>query len=270
MGLFKGSAGKFMPTDPMTKAASLTVLVRAMVGAQDENVQPWWKNYFEKARELGLTKETDPMALDRSITRYEIALLLYRASGEKTSSGDSDIGSLLNDLLGGNSSTSTGSTSTSTGSTTSTSTCSTTTTTTDEDATSGLTDKVLEVALDPDTSRNQYVPSTGSQVRVMKLDFLAGSSDVKLSALTVKLQGLADRTKVQYVYMVDEDGKVLTSQRSFNTEFEARLVFNSSYVIPAGKIKKLYVAVDLINASGQIFNFSVNDAASVESDVTVQ
>ncbi|MBP7847876.1 hypothetical protein KA013_01470 [Patescibacteria group bacterium] len=50
-----------------------------MEGLSNEDTLPWWINYFWKAQELGLTKETDPYALDRPLLRYEMALLLYRA-----------------------------------------------------------------------------------------------------------------------------------------------------------------------------------------------
>jgi len=106
MNLIKGSNGKFMPTAPFTKAAAITVLVRTVDGSKDENVTPWWDNYFKKARELGLTKETNSKALDRSILRGELALMLYRAAnGSTTTSGDSDLGDLLSGLLGGGSTT---------------------------------------------------------------------------------------------------------------------------------------------------------------------
>jgi hypothetical protein len=45
----------------------------------EESVTPRWKNYFDRARWLGLTKELDVRDLDKPVTRYEIALLLYRA-----------------------------------------------------------------------------------------------------------------------------------------------------------------------------------------------
>ncbi len=80
MHLFMGTAGKFQPMQPLTKAQALTVLVRALDGTtMDETWSPRWAGYFNRARALGLTKELDVWALDRPVTRYEIALLLYRA-----------------------------------------------------------------------------------------------------------------------------------------------------------------------------------------------
>ena len=44
----------------------------------DETVNPRWKNYFEKAQELGMIGPADAVTFDNPITRYEVALFLYR------------------------------------------------------------------------------------------------------------------------------------------------------------------------------------------------
>ena len=44
----------------------------------DEQRNPWWTTYFQEAHMRGLTKETNIRALDQPITRYELALLLWR------------------------------------------------------------------------------------------------------------------------------------------------------------------------------------------------
>lgn len=80
LGIFKGSGdGNFYPTKPITKAEWLTVLIRMMQdGSLDENVEPWYLNYYQKAKEFELTREKNVFALDRPLTRYEMILLLYR------------------------------------------------------------------------------------------------------------------------------------------------------------------------------------------------
>ena len=80
--LFKGSQGNFMPFDQLTRAEALTVVMRTLDGKMDETVVPRWSNYHKSARQLGLTTENDVYSLDAPISRYEIALILYRASGE--------------------------------------------------------------------------------------------------------------------------------------------------------------------------------------------
>jgi hypothetical protein len=73
-----------MPFDTLTRAEALTVVIRTLRGKQDETTVPRWSNYHKLARQLGLTNENDVYSLDAPITRYEIALILWRASGENT------------------------------------------------------------------------------------------------------------------------------------------------------------------------------------------
>lgn len=258
LGLFKGTDGKFMPTAPLTKAAALTVLVRATEGMMDENVTPWYANYFAKARELWYTKETDVNAIDREVTRYEIALLLYRASDASQASDDSsDLGDLLSWLLGDDDSAADD-------------TAADDDVASDDDDVSNVEGSLLEVSLDPDTPRSQYVPGTGSNINVMKIALAAGSEDVDVDAITVKLQGLVSRTNLTAVYLQDADGKILTNQREFNTNYEARLVFEGNYVVPANTVKKVYLAISVAGSVNEIYSFSVDSAEKVEASVDVQ
>lgn len=39
---------------------------------------PRWKNYFEKAQEIGMIGPADAVTFENPITRYEVALFLYR------------------------------------------------------------------------------------------------------------------------------------------------------------------------------------------------
>lgn len=70
-----------MPNQPMTKAQAITVLIRALEQKYDETGNPWRTGYFQRARVLGITKETNVWRLDVPVTRYEIALLLARSQG---------------------------------------------------------------------------------------------------------------------------------------------------------------------------------------------
>lgn len=78
--LFQGSSGKFSPHTPLTKDQALAVLMRAVEGGfLDERNDPRRKPYYDKAVNFGITKETDLSKFAAPITRYELALLLYRA-----------------------------------------------------------------------------------------------------------------------------------------------------------------------------------------------
>jgi hypothetical protein len=80
MGVFKWSSdGHFYPTQWLTKAQWLAAIIRMFEWWMlDESTDPWYLNYFYAAREMWLTRESWPYGLDRPLTRYEIALLLYR------------------------------------------------------------------------------------------------------------------------------------------------------------------------------------------------
>lgn len=83
--LFKGNQGKFAPTATLTKAQALAVIIRTLDGTLlDESGELRRQAYHARAVELGLTKETDALALDRPLTRYELALLLWRANKKTT------------------------------------------------------------------------------------------------------------------------------------------------------------------------------------------
>lgn len=76
--LMRGSGEVFDAKAYLTKAQALTILIRSLDETKDENVTPRWKNYFVAAQSKKLTKELDVYALDRPLTRYELALLLRR------------------------------------------------------------------------------------------------------------------------------------------------------------------------------------------------
>ncbi len=80
LDIFYGNNQRFYPTQALTKAEAIVALVRTIDGKQpevDELVRRG--NYTLRANELWLSKETDPAIQDRIMTRYEMALLLYRA-----------------------------------------------------------------------------------------------------------------------------------------------------------------------------------------------
>jgi hypothetical protein len=59
----------------------LTVLLRITESEPvDESWTPRWVRAYEISKERGYTKATDVMALDVPLTRYELALLLWRVN----------------------------------------------------------------------------------------------------------------------------------------------------------------------------------------------
>lgn len=79
-GLFHWTSDHFLfPKRELSKAEWITVLMRMFRWESlDENVEPRYKNYYEEAKKIWLTKEPKVESLDRPMTRYETILLLYR------------------------------------------------------------------------------------------------------------------------------------------------------------------------------------------------
>ncbi|MBS8121522.1 alpha-2-macroglobulin [Candidatus Vampirococcus lugosii] len=82
LGIMKGSGNKFYPKKSINRAEFFTVVVRTLDSFKNEGLDPWWKEYFETAQDLGLTNEDNVYAQDRNILRYEAGLILYRAKNE--------------------------------------------------------------------------------------------------------------------------------------------------------------------------------------------
>lgn len=275
LGLFKGTNGMFMPQAPLTKAAALTVLVRATEGNQDENVEPWWSNYFLKARELGLTKETDVYAIDRGITRYEVALMLYRSAkdagvttGDDDTTGDDsdDLGGILDGLLGGDdddTTTTTGDDTTMTGDDTT------------DDSSEDLSDvsgSVVEVALNPTTPTYTRLPKSSDGVVAAKFDISAGEKDVTIGSVTFKRVGDGAKDAVSNVAVFTKDGRV-SKEKSFNSSEDVAVVnFNPTLKIKAGTTTTIESVVSIGTTQGAQFAIqlvAVNADAEVNSDLPV-
>lgn len=78
-GVMMWTNGKFLPNQVVTKAEFIAMLIRLVEGKSlDENVSPRWMNYYKKAIELSLISAQDTVTFSQPITRYEVAIFLYR------------------------------------------------------------------------------------------------------------------------------------------------------------------------------------------------
>jgi hypothetical protein len=80
-GIFRGNdkTQEYMPHDNLTKGQVFAVLIRIIEGTlSNESNTPWRMEYYVKARVLQLTQETNLLNIEAPITRYEMALLIYR------------------------------------------------------------------------------------------------------------------------------------------------------------------------------------------------
>jgi hypothetical protein len=78
-GAMKGTNGKFLPTEIVSKAEFIAALVRLFEGKSlDESLSPRWTDYYRKAIELSLISAQDTVSFPNHISRYEVAIFLYR------------------------------------------------------------------------------------------------------------------------------------------------------------------------------------------------
>ncbi len=76
----------FIWTGNYTKASLITALVKMMTWFQSDGsyISPRYSDYCSYAQENGITNEPDCFDLDRPMTKYELALMLYRGSSNQT------------------------------------------------------------------------------------------------------------------------------------------------------------------------------------------
>ncbi|HRX63872.1 MAG TPA: S-layer homology domain-containing protein [Candidatus Absconditabacterales bacterium] len=81
MGIFNGYGSVFKPHWNLTKGGAIAVLLRIHLGESlNEYNYPRYKEYYLRAKELGITNDPNIRNFDSNITRGELALFIYRIS----------------------------------------------------------------------------------------------------------------------------------------------------------------------------------------------
>lgn len=79
MDILKGGNQIFDPKAQLTKWQFITALIRLVEGKKlDESKNPRWTDYYQTALDMGIVGPADAITFDSVITRYEVALFLYR------------------------------------------------------------------------------------------------------------------------------------------------------------------------------------------------
>jgi hypothetical protein len=230
LGLFKGSNGKFMPKAPAMKNEVVTVLMRAIDGMQDENVSPWWKNYYTAAFEAGITKEVSAEALAKPVQRYEALLMMYRAKSDEACEGGS-IEDILAGILGN------GTGGSSSGVVAPTSGMITTPVATP------TSNGGLKCMLSADTAPASTVPA-GVSVKIATYECEATTEAVTVDNLSFARQGIADNNSVKNL-SVFANNTLVSKGRSFNTDSTLFSSLSPKVTIAAGAKVKFDVVVSL-------------------------
>lgn len=83
--LFYGAQGRFLPTSSITNAQAITVMARILDGKKDETQWHWADNYYDVLTAQGVMyglAMRDKRNYDANISRWDIAILLYRVHNE--------------------------------------------------------------------------------------------------------------------------------------------------------------------------------------------
>lgn len=83
IGILKWSSGLFLPFDNLTRAQAITILLRITDGYQDESGAIWWQKYYDRAVQLGMISPMSAENFQKPISRYEIAMLLYKSKVQR-------------------------------------------------------------------------------------------------------------------------------------------------------------------------------------------
>lgn len=79
MEILKWGNQIFDPKNTLTKSQFITALIRLVQGKKlDETKNPRWTAYYQSALDMGIVGPADAITFDNPITRYEVALFLYR------------------------------------------------------------------------------------------------------------------------------------------------------------------------------------------------
>lgn len=79
MEILKWGNQLFDPKNTLTKWQFITALIRLVEGKKlDETKNPRWTAYYQSALDMGIVGPADAITFDSPITRYEVALFLYR------------------------------------------------------------------------------------------------------------------------------------------------------------------------------------------------
>jgi hypothetical protein len=77
--IMAGGNGKFSPSQIVNKAEFIATLIRLVEGKSlDESISPRRFNYYQKAIDLSLISAQDTITFSSPISRYEVAVFLYR------------------------------------------------------------------------------------------------------------------------------------------------------------------------------------------------
>lgn len=102
----------------------------------------------------------------------------------------------------------------------------------------------VEVSLNPASPVSQTIPRQGL-VTFGKFDITAGSQDVSVNAITLKREGLSERTDIRRVYFEKNNARIST-RANVSTDDTVLVSFNPALVVKAGGTETVDLVVELV------------------------
>lgn len=128
----------------------------------------------------------------------------------------------------------------------------------------------LMVALASDTPARATLPQGSSGSQLAKFNFTAGSSDVRVTGLSIHRRGVGATTDFNNLYLYDVNGMRLTTGRSINSVNQTVEFNGLNWTIPAGQTWSLVLVGDVkagITSGGEHL-FELMNAAAVITSTT--
>lgn len=113
------------------------------------------------------------------------------------------------------------------------------------------------------------IPKNSDKTRILKIQLTAHDRQAQVEAITIKLNWFVSKDQIKSVLIEDEYYKTLTNVRAFNSEYEARLIFQDPLVIVKNTTKTLFVDIWIQNIVSEVFWLSIPDKDHLESDLPV-
>ena len=129
------------------------------------------------------------------------------------------------------------------------------------------------VSLNPMSPAAQTVPNSGL-VPFGKFDITAGDRDASVSAITLKREGLSNRSDIRRVYF-ERNGTRVSSRANVTVDNTVLLTFSPALVVQAGQTVSLDLVVELKEGTpaaqtGAEHRFAILSASDIEATGSVQ
>lgn len=130
----------------------------------------------------------------------------------------------------------------------------------------------FEITLNPKSPVAQTIPRSGL-IPFGKFDVAAGKEDIKIDSITLKREGLSQRTDIRRVYF-EKNGVRISNRASVGIDELANVSFTPALTVKAGSTETIDLVVELKETGdgatiGAEHRFAISEAADVEASATV-